>query len=174
MRISLYGLNGTKVVIDKVKVSGNLEYALNVAGPSTGVDVITSYSEISGWAAINSYSSNSTFTITNSTLTGTNDKPHSAVNDFATIIFYDLDDPQGKGQNNAITVTNSTVTAIQTTGNSQYVLGLDYLAGNNDVNFTGCSLLSQPTSQDMFYTTTYRGSRCNRWDRPNSGLGQQW
>lgn len=153
--ISLYDLNGTKVVIDNVSVIGNLEYALNVAGTSTVLDVMISYSEISGWAAINSYSSNSTFTITNSTLTGTNDKPYSAggSNGFATIVFYDIkDDPQGKGQNNTITVTNSTVTATQTTGNQQHILNLTYLAGNNDVTFTGCNL-SQPTGQDMFNTS---------------------
>ena len=151
--ISLYNLTGTKVVINHVSVSGNLEYALNVAGTSTGLDVIISYSELSGWAAINSYSSNSIFTITNSTLTGSNDKLYSAENDFATIIFYDIkNDPQGNGQNNTITVTNSTVTATQTTGNSQYILALDYLAGNNVVNFTGCTL-SQPDGQEVFYTT---------------------
>ena len=63
-------------------------YAINIIPGPTNVSVtIKNGSVAAGWAAINSYSNNSTFTIENSQLTGINDKGESSWNNFATIVF---------------------------------------------------------------------------------------
>lgn len=114
-------------------------YAINIIPGSTHVSVtIKNGSVAAGWAAINSYSNDSTFTIENSQLTGINDKGESSWNNFATIVFdgYGLNthDNIGKyGSNNTVHITNSTVMASTESSNAQDWLSLQYGATGNQI-----------------------------------------
>ncbi|MGM9781635.1 MAG: hypothetical protein ACI3Y7_07265 [Candidatus Cryptobacteroides sp.] len=130
--------SNANVLFDNCELSASF-YCINVIpGPQNLNITLRNATVASGWAAINCYANNSTFTIENSTLKGLNDKGESSWNDFATIVF------DGNGLNNAanigkygtgntLNITNSVIYASSESSNNQAWLALQYGAQRNMV-----------------------------------------
>ena len=108
-------MSNLKVTLDNVKLTAPA-YAFNVVGGSN-LTFVFKDSELKGWAAINSFASDSTFAITNSTLHGYNDKSLSEWHNFAVI---SLDGNSGAGCNNTVTIHDSQIVSESTTGNYEW------------------------------------------------------
>ena len=92
--------SGANVVFDNCNLSASF-YCINFGTGSQGHKIeIKNGTKVTGWAAINCYANNSTFTIENSTLRGINDKSENDWNNFATIVF------DGNGLDNALNIGN--------------------------------------------------------------------
>ena len=130
--------SGSSLTLDGCTVSASF-YAINIiCGPSNLNVTIKNGTVAAGWAAINSYSNNSTFTIINSTLKGLNDKSESSWNNFATIVFdsnglYNKDNIGTYGSGNKLNISQSTVYASSVSSNKQAWLAIQYGSQNNNI-----------------------------------------
>lgn len=161
--------NGSKLLLDNCKVSAP-HYAINFsAGSGVGVSNVTLTVEngtvAAGWAAINSYSNNSTYVIENTTLKGLNDKSESSWNDFATIVFdgdglTKVNNAGVCGSKNTMTIKNSTVYAISESSNKQAWLVLQYGAQGNTITATGTKIVDANGNDqsDNIATAAYTGN----------------
>lgn len=83
--VSLYGNKDVTVILNDCSVSTNY-YALNVAGANEDVAVVIKNTDLTGYAAINLWST-SDITLENCTLTGVNHWGESQSNNFAVVVF---------------------------------------------------------------------------------------
>ena len=145
---------GCRLVLDNCLLSASY-YAINM---TTGTDnneiIIKNASVAAGWAAINSYTNNSKFSIINSTLKGINDKEESSWNNFATIVFdgWGLNQKENIGRygsHNTVEIINSTIYSSTESSNSQQWLSFQYGAQYNTVTVDSSSKLIDDAGNDM-------------------------
>ena len=138
-------ISNLKVTLDNVKLTAP-DYALNLTGGS-GIAIVIKDSEIKGWAAINSFASDSTFAITNSTLHGYNDTTLSKWHNFATI---SLDGNTGAGRNNTVTIHDSQIVSESPTGNIEnWVWPHNGSVGNTIIVTGNSSLVNANAENDI-------------------------
>ena len=136
---------GSKLLLDGCSVSASF-YAINAIPGADGLEVtIKNGTVAAGWAAINSYTSDSSWIIEDSVLRGLNDKGESEWNNFNTITF-DGNCLNGgtvgsHGSNNVISISDSTIYASSESSNKQHWIGIQYGANGNTVTATGCSII---------------------------------
>ena len=129
-------------------------YAMNFVPGANNVHVRFERGTVAaGWAAINSYSSNSVFDIIDSTLRGLNDKEENSWNSFNTITFDGNclwgGNPGVAGSNNQVNIQNSTVYASSNSENTQNWIGLQYGATGNVVKVDDKSSIIDDNGEDM-------------------------
>ena len=142
------------VLFDNCELSASF-YCINVIpGPENLNVTLRNATVASGWAAINCYANNSTFTVENSTLKGLNDKSESSWNDFSTIVF----DGNGlrnaanigvNGTGNKLNVVNSTIYASSESSNKQSWLALQYGAQRNMVRVDAATRIIDADGNDQ-------------------------
>ena len=140
------GKTNVTLTIDNCEMKSTY-YAINFCN-GTSVNVTINNSTVTGWGALNIWSSGVKVTATNSTFNGINDKSYNAEgwNNFATIVLEgDTTQASGMGASNMqVTLTNCTITASQTTGNNQALVGFNNNSGsganNNGVILENCTL----------------------------------
>ena len=127
------------VVIENCTISDVTHYAINLCSQTT-VNMTIKDSTISGWAAINAYGTGNVITVDNSKLIGTNNYTGTS-NDFCTVCLEgdtthrtDL-----HSSDYTVTINNSTITATQTKGNVQCIMGINTNAQNSSVAFNNCT-----------------------------------
>ncbi|MDD7071386.1 MAG: DUF6562 domain-containing protein [Candidatus Egerieousia sp.] len=146
--------SGANVVFDNCKLSASF-YCINVASGPEGLNILIKNGTIvTGWAAINSYANNSTFTIENSVLKGINDKSEHSSNSFATIVFdgnglFGAVNSGERGTGNTINITNSTIYAASTSSNNQAWISLQHGAQNNRVTVDAKTRMIDDTDNDQ-------------------------
>lgn len=146
--------SGANVVFDNCKLSASF-YCINVASGPEGLNILIKNGTIvTGWAAINSYANNSTFTIENSVLKGINDKSEGSSNSFATIVFdgnglFGAVNSGERGTGNTINITNSTIYAASTSSNNQAWISLQHGAQNNRVTVDAKTRMIDDTDNDQ-------------------------
>lgn len=145
-----------KVVFDNCKLSASFYCIAFPIGSSNHNITIKNATVAAGWAAINCYANNSTFTIENSTLKGLNDKSESSSNDFATIVFdgnglWNADNIGVNGTGNRLNVVNSTIYASSESSNNQSWLALQYGAQRNIVNVDAATRIIDAAGNDQTY-----------------------
>ena len=141
--ISMYGNTNIKLVLDGVSIDCPY-YAINVAGANNGVTVEVKNSSVAaGWAGINVWSP-STITVTDSTISGTNDKTYNADgwNNFSTVVMNRDDSNSTSGS--TLTFTNCDITAKTQTGNAQWLV--DLRDGGITATFDGCRFAQSGTT----------------------------
>lgn len=155
--INVWGdASGSKITLDGCTVSAGY-YALNfIIGPSDIEFTIKNGTVAAGWAAINCYANNSTFTIENSTLQGLNDKGESSWNNFATIVFdgnglWNAANIGVNGTGNRLNVVNSTIYASSESSNNQAWLALQYGAQRNIVKVDAATRIIDAAGNDQTY-----------------------
>ena len=134
--------NYATVIIDDCEFKGMTYYTVNLCSHTT-VDLTITDTKITGWAAINAYGTGNVITVKNSELIGLNDKGYNAEgwNDFATICL----EGDTTGQTNlhssdyTVTIEDTIIRALQTTGNVQTILGFNTKAANSTVAFKNCT-----------------------------------
>ena len=142
------------VLFDNCELSASF-YCINaVPGPENLNVTLRNATVASGWAAINCYANNSTFTIENSTLKGLNDKGESSWNNYATIVF----DGNGlatnssagvNGSGNTLNITNSVIYASSESSNNQAWLALQYGAQRNRVKVDAATKIIDASGTDQ-------------------------
>ena len=146
--------SGANVVFDNCKLSASF-YCINVASGPEGLNILIKNGTVAtGWAAINSYANNSTFTIENSVLKGINDKSEGSSNSFATIVFdgnglFGAVNSGERGTGNTINITNSTIYAASTSSNNQAWISLQHGAQNNRVTVDAKTRMIDDTDNDQ-------------------------
>ena len=155
--INVWGeASGSKITLDGCTVSAGY-YALNfIIGPSDIEFTIKNGTVAAGWAAINCYANNSTFTVENSTLKGVNDKSEGSWNDFSTIVFdgnglWDAANLGVNGTGNSLNVVNSTIYASSESSNNQSWLALQYGAQRNIVKVDAATRIIDAAGNDQTY-----------------------
>ena len=145
--------SGSKLLLDGCSVSASF-YVINAIPGANNLEVTIKNGTIAaGWAAINSYSNNSTWTIENSTLKGLNDKSESTWNNFNTITFdgnalYSTS-VGAAGTGNTVSISNTTIYASSESENIQHWIGIQYGAQGNTVVVSGDSKLINEQGADM-------------------------
>ena len=135
------GLTAT-VVIENCEIINMTYYAINLCS-NTIVTLTITDSEVSGWSALNLYGDGYEISVTDSILTGINDKSYNAAgwNGFGVVVVEG--DTTGQttahATNNIVTLTNCTITATETTGNSQVPILLNYQSHANKVIVQGAN-----------------------------------
>ena len=148
--------SGANVLFDNCELSASF-YCINaVPGPENLNVTLRNATVASGWAAINCYANNSTFTIENSTLKGLNDKGESSWNDFSTIVFdgnglWNAENIGVNGTGNSLNVVNSTIYASSESSNNQSWLALQYGAQRNIVNVDAATRIIDAAGNDQTY-----------------------
>ena len=146
--------SGANVLFDNCELSASF-YCINaIVGPENLNVTLRNATVAAGWAAINCYANNSTFTIENSTLKGLNDKSESSWNDFATIVFdgnglWNADNIGKNGTGNRLNVVNSTIYASSESSNNQAWLALQYGAQRNIVNVDAATRIIDAAGNDQ-------------------------
>lgn len=118
--ISAYDNSGKIYIeLNNCVVSCNY-YAINIASDNSNAEVVANNSTISGWCAVQTWSSNSKFEFNNCKLIGLNDKSYNAVgwNDFGTVVVNEDSDKS------TFIFNNTQITAKETTGNIQIAFDL--------------------------------------------------
>lgn len=148
--------SGANVLFDNCELSASF-YCINaIVGPENLNVTLRNATVAAGWAAINCFANNSTFTIENSTLQGLNDKGESSWNNFATIVF----DGNGlrnaanigvNGTGNRLNVINSTIYASSESSNNQSWLALQYGAQRNIVTVDAATRIIDAAGNDQTY-----------------------
>ena len=146
--------SGANVLFDNCELSASF-YCINaVPGPEKLNVTLRNATVASGWAAINCFANNSTFTVENSTLKGLNDKGESSWNNYATIVF----DGNGlatnssagvNGSGNTLNITNSVIYASSESSNNQAWLGLQYGAQRNRVEVDAATKIIDASGTDQ-------------------------
>ena len=123
--------DGVTLTIDNVIATATY-YTVNICSDVDSLTMNITNSNLTGWAAINSYCSGSTITVSGSTLHGIN-KYSSPTNDFATIVFDggSLVGLSGNSSGTTLTITGCTIIAEELGTNKQYWISYQYGATNN-------------------------------------------
>lgn len=147
--------SGSSLLLDGCTVSASF-YAINVLPKAKNLNItIKNGTVAAGWAAINSYSNDSTFIIENSTLQGLNDKGESSWNDFATIVFdgnglRNADNIGKYGSGNSMTISNSTIYASSDSSNNQAWLAIQYGAQCDSITIDSNVKIIDSNNTDQF------------------------
>lgn len=112
-------------------------YAVNVASNNTDIEVIAKNSNITGYAAVQTWSANSKITLENCTLTGVN-KWNGNDNDFNTVTVVN------NAQNAVVTLKNCAIKNITNGTAKQYFFGIR--AEGATVTATGCTYENNGTA----------------------------
>ena len=128
------------ITVDNCVIKNIVYYAINFCKHTT-VDITINDSYISGWAAINAYGYGNTITVNDSELIGVNNQSFSNWNNFCTICMEGDTTGQTDEHSSAymVSINNSKISATQTTGNIQCLLGFNNGADNSSVSFTNCT-----------------------------------
>ena len=112
--VSIYGSEDVEISINGSDVVAN-KYAINLASNSPNAEINIENSTVTGWCAVQTWSTNAEINISNSTLIGNNTFTYNAEgwNNFSTIV---INEPAA---GSVITIRNSRIEANQTTGNKQ-------------------------------------------------------
>ncbi len=119
-------------------------YTVNVCANVDNLVLNIDNCDLTGWGAINLWGNNGTVNVSDSTLTGINDKPYNADgwNDFGVIILEG--DTTGQTDEHSaaydVTLTNCNINATSTTGNTQYVLLHNNPSANNELALDLCNI----------------------------------
>ncbi len=146
--------SGANVLFDNCELSASF-YCINaVPGPENLNVTLRNATVASGWAAINCFANNSTFTVENSTLKGLNDKGESSWNDYATIVFdgngLETNSSAGvNGSGNTLNITNSVIYASSESSNNQAWLALQYGAKRNRVEVDAATQIIDASGTDQ-------------------------
>lgn len=146
--------SNANVLFDNCELSASF-YCINVIpGPQNLNVTLRNATVAAGWAAINCYANNSTFTIENSTLKGLNDKSESSWNDFATIVFdgNGLRNAENIGKNgtgNTLNITNSVIYASSESTNNQAWIAIQYGAQRNMVKVDAATKIIDASNNDQ-------------------------
>lgn len=144
---------GSSLLLDGCNLSASF-YVINAVPGADNLNVVIKNGTIAaGWAALNTYSNNSTYSIVNSTLKGLNDKGESEWNNFNTITFdgnclYGTGVGQ-HGSNNNMSISNSTIYASSENGNKQSWIGIQYGATGNSVTVDKDTRIINSNGEDM-------------------------
>lgn len=145
----------TSLLLDGCTVSASF-YAINIIpGPQNLNITIKNGTVAAGWAAINCYASESTFTIENSVLKGLNDKSESKWNDYATIVFdgnglRDSSNIGIYGSKNIMNISNSTIYASSDSSNNQAWLAIQYGAQCDSITIDSNVKIIDSNNTDQF------------------------
>ena len=146
--------SNSSLLLDGCTVSASF-YAINiVAGPENLNITIKNGTVAAGWAAINSYANNSTFTIENSVLRGLNDKGENSWNNFATIVFdgnglWNETNIGKYGSNNTMNISDSTIYASSNSSNNQAWFAIQYGALNNRITVDSATKIIDSNNEDQ-------------------------
>ena len=146
--------SNANVLFDNCELSASF-YCINVIpGPQNLNVTLRNATVAAGWAAINCFANNSTFTIENSTLKGLNDKSESSWNDFATIVFdgnglWNAENIGKNGTGNTLNITNSVIYASSESTNNQAWLALQYGAQHNMVKVDTATRIIDDSDNDQ-------------------------
>ena len=138
------GKDDVTLTIDNVTANATM-YTVNVCSDVDNLNLTIKDSYLTGWGVVNLWGKNGTVTITGSTLIGINDKDYNAEgwNNFGVIVVEG--DTTGTTTTHAeayaITVTNSTIEARSTTGNTQYSLLYNKPSADNAMTLEGCTVV---------------------------------
>ncbi|WP_040195904.1 hypothetical protein [Candidatus Soleaferrea massiliensis] len=139
--ISIYDTQNAKLTLADSQITASY-YALNLASLNEGLTCRIDRSELSGWAAINSYANNSSVNVSKSTLIGTN--RHSGIsNNFSTIVL----DGNGLNENPQFSVNNNfrftdcKIYSYELTETAQYGVSFQYGSKNNTMEFQNTQIL---------------------------------
>ena len=138
------GKDDVTLTIDNVTANATM-YTVNVCSDVDNLNLTIKDSYLTGWGVVNLWGNNGTVTITGSTLIGINDKEYNAEgwNNFGVIVVEG--DTTGATTTHAeayaITVTNSTIEARSTTGNTQYSLLYNKPSADNAMTLEGCTVV---------------------------------
>ena len=121
------------------------DYTVNVCGSVDDLELNINDCDLTGWGAVNLWGNNGTVNISGSTLTGINDKGYNADgwNNFGVVVMEG--DTTGQTQEHSsaynVEISNSTIVANSTTGNTQFVLVHNNPSVNNAVTLTDCQIV---------------------------------
>ena len=119
-------------------------YTVNVCSNVDNLKLNINGCNLTGWGVINLWGNSGIVNITNSTLVGVNDKGYDADgwNDFGVIVMEGDTTGQTQEHSSAYTVeiSDSTIVASSTKGNTQYVLLHNKPSVNNNLTLTGCEI----------------------------------
>ena len=153
---------GLVVKNSNLTVTSGYGYSIKTCNGTNNFSLEISNSNIDAWATVNTRSSNSTFLIKDSVLTGDNRAAQAASNGYATICidgdgyggFPHAGDAGVCGSNNTMTIENTRVSATTQSANEQTWLSIQYGAKNNVVNVKGGDIRSAAA---WLYTETENG-----------------
>ena len=157
--------SNANVLFDNCELSASF-YCINVVpGPQNLNVTLKNATVAAGWAAINCFANNSTFTIENSTLKGLNDKSESSWNNYATIVFdgngLKVNNTPGiNGYGNTLNITNSVIYASSESSNNQAWIALQYGAQSNMVEVDDATRIIDDSGKDQT-SNVIVGSRAN-------------
>lgn len=146
--VNVNAANVTLAVQNNSAVYGN-SYTINVYGTGhavDNVDITISGSIVEGWAALNLWGNGGVVTVTDSTLTGTNNKSYTsergyAGNDFGVIVFESNGSSTSDyAQNYTVNISGTTINAAHPTGNNEAVVLYNPYAANNTVKLNDCTI----------------------------------
>ena len=158
-------MDNVTLTIDHVTATATM-YTVNICSDVANLTMNITNSDLTGWGVINLWGNNGTVTISGSTLTGINDKGYNADgwNDFGTVVVEG--DTTGQTDTHAsaynISISDTTISASQTTGNQQFALLYNNPSVNNAITLTGCSIslgsncsfLCNQSNDGVDYSTT--------------------
>ena len=113
--ISLSNTHDMTIKLDKVTIDIPDYYAFNIGSDCQRTNIVMNECDISGWCAVQTWSSDSKIEFNNCELIGLNNASYNAVgwNDFGTVVVNE------DSENSSFTFNNSIIKAIETTGNIQ-------------------------------------------------------
>ena len=157
-------MKNVSIVVDNVTATAT-KYTINVCSNTTGIDLRIINSNISGWGAINLWGTSYKVHVSNSVLTGYNDKGYNAEgwNDFATVVLEG--DTTGNTSEHSsdidVKLINSTIKATTSgQGNRQACIGFNTPSTHNNVYAEGCTF-EYNASENTYLQ--YRGSETNHF-----------
>ena len=156
-------ISNVKLTMDSCRVLAS-DYALNCAGNSNGHEITVSNSYIQGWAALNSFAQNSTFTFVNDTLYGINNGNCSGNHwmDFATI---SIDGGSLLGvtgsTSSTLDIQNSVIIAKENTDCVQKWISIQYGASICNVSVDGTTKIIDGNGNDVTSKLYVDGAKSN-------------
>ena len=133
------GMKNVKLTLENVTASCT-DYTVNICSDTENLNLTIKDCDLTGWSAVNLWS-NGTVNITNSTLTGINDKSYNADgwNNFGTVAVEG--DTTGQTDMHAssyvINITGGKIVCKQTTGNGQSALVFNNPSTQNKIVISG-------------------------------------
>ncbi|MCR5611626.1 MAG: InlB B-repeat-containing protein [Clostridiales bacterium] len=135
---------GVKLTLDNCTATATM-YTVNICNGVENLELIIRNCDLTGWGVINLWGKNGNVTISDSKLTGINDKSYNAEgwNSFGVIIVEG--DTTGQTDMHAaaydIKLTGCTITATETTGNKQCILLYNNPSVSNAMTLEDCTIV---------------------------------
>ena len=153
------GITGVTLKMERITLGGISYYGINICN-GAGVDITLSDSAVTAWGALNLWSADYAVRVYNSRLNGINDKTYNAAgwNDFATVVLEG--DTTGKTTDRSsiidVTLVNTVISATQTTGNRQQLIGFNTGATGNTLTMNGCRFIYGGEAESGVFKEEYR------------------